>query len=1270
MNDESLFTAALAIGDPVARAAFLDRACAGEPDRRQRIEALLAASDQSNPLDRPPVDLAQTGAHFPATPEASSSAVVGDRVGPYKLLERIGEGGMGEVWVADQLEPIKRRVALKLIKPGMDSKSVLARFEAERQALAVMDHPNIAKVLDAGQTADGRPYFVMELVKGTPITEFADARRLTPQQRLELFVPVCQAIQHAHMKGIIHRDIKPSNVLVALHDETPVPKVIDFGVAKAVGQQLTERTLYTAFGALVGTPAYMAPEQATFNQLDVDTRADVYALGVLLYELLAGSPPIEKERLKKAALDEVLRIVREEEPPRPSQRLSTTETRANIAAVRGTDPAKLSALMKGEIDWIVMKALEKDRTRRYETANGFAADVQRYLAGEPVQAVPPSLGYQLYKAYRKNVVAIWVIGLFVLFVSCSAAIALGLAWIARRAEREALEARNSAYEERANAVAAQAKAQQANQQLERVADLQRRTRYAAEMNLLQAAYTAGNMSEVGRLLEAQRPKPGETDVRGFEWHYWNRKLNGHTREVRNPDEQVSDTNRGGQPFNPHTYSKLSPNGSFLVLGKQESDGRITLTVRSTTDGRVIKQAEIPAGLKNGDAPTPNLSSLSISWDGSHVFVERVSRHEDKGPRLGSDRFAWELATGKVTALERRETFRDFINKRFVGFPHEATEWQADPDTTVRAEVHYRVDGGYLIGFQGYRTTGTLRPIPGSPAPKLTWYCWKRGDNKPLWKQETTGLMAGYVQFLDKGETFARVEYDEREVEVTIHQTATGKVLERYPPVSRKEGQRGFPSRVGFLLGSNEYNPHETVRLSPDGRWLAVVTSTGAVVADLHTSPTRTAMGKFGFMPSRDASLKFKVIEASLNKCIGLRDDGSELVTFGGSGDEFVVRTWTIKGDLAFEPVKPFPINSYLSPDGQLAVVTSDAELGKGLEPNAPYPLRVFSNTGDLLFEAPFTPNNVGSRGFAFTTRSSRHLVGVPGQRWDFWNQRPAIKNPTESAPVIVWDLTAKKEVARSKPEPDLSVLAVDVDDDNGRLAVAYVPIPKMIGPGGIGGGRGGFGSGGPGGGWGRRGPPPAPISAIKVYSFPAMQWLHDLPLPKEPPMGGLRFARNTGEWVVPVDMKTGRNARWDARTGEFRGVAQHNTADTLAPDPVQAEATATGVKYVIRDKSGAPASGTAVIATRTDRGSIARARLSPDGTRLLILSEPPKLYDVTTGRELLSLQREEERGSDRQYANPLQDGFWSADGTQFWYAVDSKGKLVGFDARPLPEKKP
>src|SRR5207302_229801 len=290
----------------------------------------------------------------------------------------------------------------KDIKPGMDSTTVLARFEAERQALALMDHPNIAKVLDAGTTEMGRPYFVMELVKGIPITKFCDENHLTPKERLELFIPVCQAIQHAHQKGVIHRDLKPSNLLVALYDGKPVPKVIDFGVAKAVGQPLTEKTLVTGFGNIIGTLEYMSPEQAEINQLDIDTRSDIYSLGVLLYELLTGSTPFSKKDLKKAGMLEMLRVIREEEPSKPSTKLSTAEGLPTLAANRGTEPAKLTRLLRGELDWIVMKALEKDRRRRYETANGFAMDVQRYLADEPVLAGPPSAWYRLRKFVRRN----------------------------------------------------------------------------------------------------------------------------------------------------------------------------------------------------------------------------------------------------------------------------------------------------------------------------------------------------------------------------------------------------------------------------------------------------------------------------------------------------------------------------------------------------------------------------------------------------------------------------------------------------------------------------------------------------------------------------------------------------------------------------------------------------------------------------------------------------------------------------------------------------
>jgi serine/threonine protein kinase/Tfp pilus assembly protein PilF len=459
MQEQTLFIEALEKEDPAERAAFLDRACAGDVALRQRIERLLQRHKEADSLlDRPAVAPAVTGEYTPDpgrepatrhTPEIREGA--GTLIGPYKLLQQIGEGGMGVVFMAEQTQPVQRKVALKIIKAGMDSGQVLARFEAERQALALMDHPNIARVLDAGTvggqqsavssqeehscsvptatrplpTEQGRPYFVMELVKGLPMTKYCDERRLTLRERLELFIPVCHAVHHAHQKGIIHRDLKPSNVLVTQYDGKPVPKVIDFGIAKATGQKLTERTLFTEFGAVVGTLEYMSPEQAELNQLDIDTRSDVYSLGVLLYELLTGTTPLSRKRLGDAAFLEVLRIIREEDPPTPSNRLSTTEELPLVAANRGLEPKRLSGLVKGELDWIVMKALEKDRNRRYESASAFAADVQRYLSDEAVQACPPSVAYRLRKFVRRHKAGLLTTAAVVLIMLLAAG---GIGW--------------------------------------------------------------------------------------------------------------------------------------------------------------------------------------------------------------------------------------------------------------------------------------------------------------------------------------------------------------------------------------------------------------------------------------------------------------------------------------------------------------------------------------------------------------------------------------------------------------------------------------------------------------------------------------------------------------------------------------------------------------------------------------------------------------------------------------------------------------------------
>jgi serine/threonine protein kinase len=414
---KGIFLAAVDIADAAERAAFVERSCGDDPALRQRVEDLLRAYGQSGgPLDKLAAALASTEIAEPIREQ------VGATIGPYKLMEQIGEGGFGLVFVAEQERPIRRKVALKIIKPGMDTRDVIARFEAERQALALMDHPNIARVLDAGTTQSGRPYFVMELVRGIPITDYCDKNQLTPRERLELFIPVCNAIQHAHLKGIIHRDIKPSNVLVTMHDGRPVVKVIDFGVAKALHQSLTDRTVYTRFAQMIGTPLYMSPEQAEMSGLDIDTRTDVYSLGVVLYELLTGTTPLDKKRLAKAAYDELLKIIREDDPPKPSVRLSqSTDSLPSIAALRKTEPAKLSKMFHGDVDWIAMKALEKDRTRRYETANAFAADVLRYLNDEPVEACPPSTGYRLRKFARKHRKTV------ILLAAIAAALLIGVA---------------------------------------------------------------------------------------------------------------------------------------------------------------------------------------------------------------------------------------------------------------------------------------------------------------------------------------------------------------------------------------------------------------------------------------------------------------------------------------------------------------------------------------------------------------------------------------------------------------------------------------------------------------------------------------------------------------------------------------------------------------------------------------------------------------------------------------------------------------------------
>jgi serine/threonine protein kinase len=532
---EAIFETALALETQAQRAEYLHRA-RPEPELRRQVESLLAAHEHPDSVFEEETVRAET----------LPSEGVGAVIGRYKLLEKLGEGGFGSVWLGEQKEPVRRKVALKVIKLGMDTKQVIARFEAERQALALMDHPNIAKVLDAGtigpegaesqisnlksQIPEGRPYFVMELVRGIAITKFCEENKLTTHDRLDLFIKVCHAVQHAHQKGIIHRDLKPSNVLVTLHDSVPVPKVIDFGIAKATQQELTAKTLHTMFQQFIGTPAYVSPEQAERSGLDIDTRSDIYSLGVLLYELLTGVTPFDGKELLASGLDEMRRTIREKEPVHPSTKLSQTLVAANVSSLKSSDGRpgteeetrasscrllrvkETIALLRGDLDWIVMKCLEKDRTRRYETANGLAADLKRHLSGEPVLARPPSTAYRVQKFVRRNKAGV-VAASLLLFLLVAGVIGTSLGLF--RAERERMAAMRASE----RATRANAEAQTARALAEDNAGKLEENLYFSRIALAHREFTASlpNLRAAEELLDLCPPR-----MRDWEWRYLKR----------------------------------------------------------------------------------------------------------------------------------------------------------------------------------------------------------------------------------------------------------------------------------------------------------------------------------------------------------------------------------------------------------------------------------------------------------------------------------------------------------------------------------------------------------------------------------------------------------------------------------------------------------------------------------------------------------------------------------------------------------------------------
>jgi WD40 repeat protein/serine/threonine protein kinase len=940
-SPDEILHQAIKITEPAEQKNFLDIACKGNEFLRAEVESLLKAYAESGDfLEIPAIDPDMTVLVTPLTEKP------GTVIGRYKLLEKIGEGGMAVVYMAEQNEPIRRKVALKIIKLGLDTKEVIARFEVERQALAMMDHPNIAKVLDAGATQTGRPYFVMELVRGIAITEYCDKNRLSTADRLQLFIQVCRAVQHAHQKGIIHRDVKPSNVLVTVRDGSPVPKVIDFGIAKATNQRLTQKTVFTRFAQMIGTPAYMSPEQAEMSELDVDTRTDVYSLGVLLYELLTGSTPFDPDQLCKAGYGEIQRIIRETQPPKPSTRLTTLgQTLTDVAKHRSATPDVLRKAVRGDLDWIVMKSLEKDRTLRYNAALELSADIQRHLNNEPVQAGAPSLSYKTVKFIRRHRVGATVASLVV------AALVVGFS-VATLGLLEALEQRQIADSERDSAKEALEREATAHRQTER-------TLYFNSINLAEKYYLEGKVGRARSLLAA-----GPEELRGWEWYYLWRNLDQARMTLRGHGDMVLSV-------------AFSPDGKRIASGSRDNTVKIWDTEKGGEPLRTLVG-------HNGGVP-----SVAFSPDGKRI----VSGSWDETLKI------WDVETGReVRTLRGHKAEVTSVafspdGKRIVSGSAQRDRtvkiWDAETGNEVmtlsghRGAVHsvaYSPDGRRIASVSVDQRVAVLmdgRRIV-SPDDKGTLKVWDAESGiEVITQQQHEGVTS--VAFSPDGGRIVSGG-GQKDKTIKIWDAASGRT------VMNLRGHEGSVQSVA-------YSPDGTriVSCSSDNTLRVWDVESGDEMATLHgheedvRSVAYSPDGRQIVSCSFDNTLKLWDAENSGQvrtlrghkaevTSVAFKPDGRHIVSSGGQGDG-TIKVWDAKTGIEVMTLSghkgPGPVNSVAySPDGGLIVSCSFDRTIKVWDAESGIEVMTLQGHESTVESAAFSPDGrrIVSCGFDNTVR--------------------------------------------------------------------------------------------------------------------------------------------------------------------------------------------------------------------------------------------------------------------------------------------------------------